>query len=109
LYNSLTDYGNLVLLSDGEADPLVVKEALVAGLGVVVSSWAAANLDTSRPFITVIPNEKLSDFEFVSEEIRKNREVSVKMREAIFNYSMSFYWSKLVKDYVNLIRNLLGY
>ena len=28
----------LVLLSDGEADPLVTKEALIAGLGVVVSS-----------------------------------------------------------------------
>jgi len=109
LYNSLTDYGNLVLLSDGEADPLVVKEALVAGLGVVVSTWAAANLDTSQPFITVIPNEKLSDLEFVSEAIRKNREVSVKMREAIFNYSERFYWSKLIKTYVILIRNLIGY
>ena len=37
LYDSLTDYGNLVLLSDGEAHPLVCMEAFAAGLGVVVS------------------------------------------------------------------------
>ena len=41
LYNELTDYGNLVLLSDGEAHPLVCLEAFAAGLGVVVSEWAA--------------------------------------------------------------------
>ena len=53
LYNELTDYGNLVLLSDGEAHPLVCLEAF-AGLGVVVSEWAASNLDVSKDFITVI-------------------------------------------------------
>jgi glycosyltransferase involved in cell wall biosynthesis len=37
LYKNLSHYGNLVLLSDGEADPLVVKEALICGLGVVLS------------------------------------------------------------------------
>ena len=37
LYDEMTNYGNLVLLSDGEADPLVVKEELMAGLGVVLS------------------------------------------------------------------------
>ena len=37
LYNELTNYGNLVLLSDGEAHPLVCMEALACGLGVVVS------------------------------------------------------------------------
>ena len=55
LYNNLTHYGNLVLLSDGEAHPLVCLEAFAAGLGVVVSEWAAANLDVRKSFITVIP------------------------------------------------------
>jgi len=50
LYKNLTNYANLILLSDGEADPLVVKEALVAGLGVVVSEPAKANLD-NKDFI----------------------------------------------------------
>jgi hypothetical protein len=61
LYDSLTEYGNLILLSEGEADPLVVKEGLIAGLGVVVSECSSANLDLSKKFITVIPNDKLND------------------------------------------------
>jgi glycosyltransferase involved in cell wall biosynthesis len=107
LYNSLTDYGNLVLLSDGEADPLVVKEALVAGLGVVVSACAAANLDTSLPFITVIPDTKANDSVYVSEAIRANRTISVKMRTQIYAYSQNFYWSNLVKQYTHLVRSLI--
>ena len=45
LYNNLTKYANLVLLSDGEAHPLVCLEAMSAGLGLVLSEWATANLD----------------------------------------------------------------
>ena len=107
LYNSLTDYGNLVLLSDGEADPLVVKEALVAGLGVVVSECAAANLDTSLPFITVIPDTKANISAYVSEAIKANRETAVQLREEIYAYSQNFYWSNLVKKYTKLVRNLI--
>ena len=42
LHDHLTEYGNLVLLSDGEAHPLVCMEALAAGLGVVVTEWGKA-------------------------------------------------------------------
>ena len=79
LYKNLTNYGNLVLLSEGEADPLVVKEGLIAGLGVVVSECASANLDLSKPFITVIPNDKLSDLQFVYRKIVENRLTSIQM------------------------------
>ena len=48
LYKNLTHYGNLVLLSDGEAHPLVCMEAFAAGLGVVVTEWGKANLDTNK-------------------------------------------------------------
>ena len=41
LHDHLTEYGNLVLLSDGEAHPLVCMEALAAGLGVVVTEWGS--------------------------------------------------------------------
>ena len=64
LYNYLSSYGNLVLLSDGEADPLVIKEALICGLGVVVSECSAANLDRNLSFIDVIPNNKLDNIEY---------------------------------------------
>jgi hypothetical protein len=42
-----------VLLSDGEAHSLVIMEALAAGLGVVVSEFATANLCLAKEFITV--------------------------------------------------------
>ena len=73
LYNELTEYGNLVLLSDGEAHPLVCMEALAAGLGVVVCQWGKANLDTSKEFITVIEEKHINDIDFIEYEIEKNR------------------------------------
>lgn len=99
LYSSLTDYGNLVLLSDGEAHPLVCLEAFASGLGVVVSEFAAANLDTSKEFITVIPESKISDIEYVESELIKNREYSVSNRKEILDYASQFEWSKVIEEY----------
>jgi glycosyltransferase involved in cell wall biosynthesis len=99
LYHELTDYGNLVLLSDGEAHPLVCLEAFAAGLGVVVSQYAAANLDTSKGFITVIPEDKISDMVFLESEIIKNRKYSVEHREEILEYAETFEWSNVVATY----------
>jgi glycosyltransferase involved in cell wall biosynthesis len=101
LYKNLTNYGNLILLSEGEADPLVVKEGLVAGLGVVVSECASANLDLTKPFITVIPDDKLSDLQFVYRKIVENRLVSIKMRQEIHQYAMdNFAWGKIIEKYI---------
>ena len=98
LYANLTEYGNLVLLSDGEAHSLVIMEALAAGLGVVVSEFATANLDLSKEFITVIPEKKISDIAFVEEQIIKNREYSVQHREEIREYAKQFDWTETVKN-----------
>jgi glycosyltransferase involved in cell wall biosynthesis len=99
LYNDLTKYGNLVLLSDGEAHPLVCLEAFAAGLGVVISQWAAANLDLDKDFITVIPDDKINDMEFVDAEIVRNRYYSVNNRPEIREYAESFSWTKVVEKY----------
>ena len=99
LYNELTDYGNLVLLSDGEAHPLVCLEAFAAGLGVVVSQYAAANLDISKGFITVIPEDKITDMVFLESEIIKNRKYSVEHREEILEYAETFEWSNVVSEH----------
>jgi glycosyltransferase involved in cell wall biosynthesis len=98
LYANLTEYGNLVLLSDGEAHSLVIMEALAAGLGVVVSEFATANLDLDKEFITVIPEKKISDIAFVEEQIIKNREYSVQHREEIREYAKQFDWTETVKN-----------
>ena len=62
----------MLLLSDGEnGTPLVIKEALIAGLGVVVSKYAAHDLDKSLPFVTVIPDDKWNDIEYVEQELKR--------------------------------------
>ena len=104
LYRDLSKYSNLVLLSDGEAHPLVCCEALICGLGLVISEYASGNLDRSLPFIEIIPNDRLNDIDYVSERIRKNQEVSNSMRSEIRSYGLNnFDWSKLVKEYVETI------
>ena len=99
LYDNLTDYGNLVLLSDGEAHSLVIMEAFAAGLGVVVSQWATANLDLSKKFITVIPEDKVDDLEYVERAIIENREYSVNNRDEILEYSKQFDWTNVIQNY----------
>jgi glycosyltransferase involved in cell wall biosynthesis len=100
LYSELTKYANLVLLSDGEAHPLVCLEAMSAGLGLVISEWSTANLDLSLPFIDVIPESKIKDIEYVESVIKVNREKSVNMRNEIREYVITnFSWEKIVKDH----------
>lgn len=108
LYENLTDYGNLLLLSNGEADPLVVKEALIAGLGVVVSECATANLDCTLPFITVIPDDKLSDIEYVETVLCTNREYSIAHRKEIREYALSkFAWGTIIDNYMSILSSMM--
>ena len=99
LHENLTEYGNLVLLSDGEAHPLVCMEAFAAGLGVVVCQWGKANLDTSKEFITVIEEKHINDIDFIEYEIEKNRKYSIKHRDEIREYSKQFDWVKIIEKY----------
>lgn len=104
LYENLTDYANLVLLSDGEADPLVTKEALMAGLGLVISEYSTANLDLSLPFIDVIPENKHRDIEYIESIIIQNREKSLSLRKEIKEYAeTNFSWPIIIKKYLNTI------
>lgn len=108
IYDHLTNYANLILLSDGEAHPLVVGEMLAAGGGVVVSEQAAANLDRSLPFICVIPDDKLNDGSYVLQKIYENREISLAMRGEIRKYALeNFSWEVRIKEYVKLIESLV--
>jgi glycosyltransferase involved in cell wall biosynthesis len=99
LHQELTDYGNLVLLSDGEAHPLVCMEALSAGLGVVVTEWGKANLDLSKEYITVIPEWRINDTEYIEKAIIENREVSLQNRKDILEYSQQFDWKNVIEKY----------
>ena len=109
LYKELTDYGNLVLLSDGEAHSLVIMEAFAAGLGVVISEYARANLDLDKKFITLIPEKKIKDIDYVEGQIIRNREYSIKHRDEIREYAKQFEWKNVLqKHYLPSIQKLIA-
>lgn len=102
LYDGLTDYGALVLLSDGEAHPLVVCEALISGLGVVVSEVAAANLDRGLPFVSVVPMARLDDVGYVEAVVRGQLAACAQpgQREAARAYGLAnFAWPLVARRY----------
>lgn len=99
LHHELTEYGNLVLLSDGEAHPLVCMEALSAGLGVVVTEWGKANLDLDKDYITVIAESRIEDIDYIERSIIENREISLQNRKDILEYSEHFDWKKVISEY----------
>lgn len=107
LYQNLSEYSNLVLLSDGEAHPLVCCEALISGLGLVVSEFASGNLDKDLPFIEIIPTHKLNDIQYVAERIRENQKTSISMRTDIRKYGLdNFDWSKIIVEYIEKIKSI---
>lgn len=109
LYDSLTDYGNLVLLSDGEAHPLVTCEALICGLGLVVSRVASANLDLTKPWITVIPDDKLGDLDYIANAIEENRVCALAARQEIREYGLkTFSWSVRAEHLYSLYTMMTG-
>ena len=96
-------------LSDGEAHPLVCMEAFAAGLGVVISQWAAANLDISKEFITVIPEEKINDIKYVEKRMIDNRNYSTTHRQEIREYAKQFDWVSVIeKTYVPTIERIIS-
>ena len=96
----MTNYANLALLSDGEAHSLVCLEALSAGLGLVISEYCTANLDTDLPFIDVIPEERIQETEYIKQVLKENREKSIPLRNEIRKYAVdNFAWESVIKDY----------
>ena len=106
----ITKYSNFILLSSTEnTTPLVVKEALICGLGVVVSEDVSAELDTSEDFIDVIPESKIDDLDYIKDILVKNRNYSTKHREEIRDYGIQkFSLSKILEfEYVPKLKSLL--
>ena len=103
VFNNLTHYRNLLLLSNGEADPLVVKEALIAGLGVVINETSSKNLTKSK-FITIIPENKMFDLNYIEEKINENSVFALQNRNEIKQFGeIHFGWNNLIKNYLNII------
>ncbi len=79
----------------------------MAGLGLVVSENAAANLDLDQPFIRVIPENRVEDREYLREAIRENQRVSAPIRRQIRRYGMAhFDWEMIVKSYLQELERM---
>ena len=107
IHDQLTNYTNLLLISNGEADPLVVKEALIAGLGIVINESAAANL-ISKDYISIIPNDKIDDLTYIKNILEHNKNISKSQRDVIRSYGIKqFDINVISKSYIDLITNLI--
>jgi len=106
--DNIGEYANTMLLSVGEnGTPLVIKECLIAGLGVVTSKYCAYELDDNLPFITIVPDDKLEDLDYVNQCLIENREVSLNMKKEISQYGIeNFSWEQLIKTYAENISSL---
>ena len=101
---------NFILLSSVEnTTPLVVKEALICGLGVVVSEEVSVELDTSLNFIDVIPEDKIEDLSYIEDVLEKNSKYSIKNRNQIREYGIkTFGLSNILEfEYVPKLQSLL--
>jgi len=98
----LTDYSALVLFSDGEAAPLVVVEALAAGLSIVISQSASANLEV-KPYITILKDDE-QDREIVIKALHDAVKNNFLYRNDIREYARnSFDNSVILKEYELII------
>jgi glycosyltransferase involved in cell wall biosynthesis len=104
VYQRLTEYSCLVLISKGEVAPLVVLEAMAAGLGIVVSESASANLHP-QDFIKVLPDEILTNStpdnqQIVCESIEQLIKNNPSSRPEIAAYAQEhFDFSQIIKSY----------
>ena len=72
---------------------------------MVVTEQAAANLDSDKPFIDIIPDSKINDLEFIKQIVEKNRETSIAMREEIRRYCVDkFGWDSIISKYESIIK-----
>jgi glycosyltransferase involved in cell wall biosynthesis len=106
LYENLGRYESLLLLSDGEASPLVTLEAMAAGLGLILSEYAVGDLDVGRyPWVAVVPEEHLGDLEHI-ENARAHVHKSIK-REDVCSVAAQYDWEEIVqRNYLPAIREV---
>jgi len=110
LNQAITNYSNFILLSEVEnTTPLVVKESLICGLGVVVSEEVSVELDTSKSFIDVIPEDKINDIEYIQSVVDKNKRHSRQIRKEIRRYGIDTFGLEniLAYDYIPKLQSLL--
>jgi glycosyltransferase involved in cell wall biosynthesis len=108
LYKRLSEYNSLVLLTESEAAPLSVLEGLAAGLSLVISESASANL-AEKPYISLLSdNEENADV--IASTIRASISNNDPYREEIREYAKKeFDYTVVIEDYLKIIEEFRDY
>jgi glycosyltransferase involved in cell wall biosynthesis len=105
----LTDYKALVLVSEGEADPLVTKEAMAAGLSLIVSDDAKANLPWLEKWIYLTDLKDPDSRLIIRDKFRKILEQNAQFRTTIRHTAETRYaWKVIVDEYVRIVKELVA-
>ena len=97
-----------------EGQPLVVIEAMAAGLSVVVSSSASANLH-DKNFIKILPDNILTDSSIENQQavcqvIKETIANNQLLRPEITEYAKeNFDFSYIIKNYVNNVGDFIRF
>ncbi len=103
----LTEYNCLVLFSDGEAAPMVVPEAFAAGLSVVISESAKANIDKTKEFISILPDGVNDKFQIKNTIVHAIQENNT-FRNAIRTYATVYFdYEIIVKEYIVIVTDFI--
>lgn len=109
-YENMTKYANLVYLNTQDCEPLIIKEAMMAGCGIVCSEYAAKsfNFDNFPEWISVIPEDYQNDINYIKKIIIENRKASLKYRPDIRDYALqNFSYKKMIFKYSEFLFNLI--
>jgi glycosyltransferase involved in cell wall biosynthesis len=99
--NELSKYKVLVLLSDGEADALVLYEAQAAGCSIVISSKAAGSQNLDLPWVYIV-----DDWSILQSTLIEAIEFNKIFSDQIIEYARKNYsWSDNITAYRRLIEN----
>ena len=84
---------------------------MICGLGVVVSEEVAVELDTSKSFIDVIPEDKINkeNIPWIRDVIFKNKKHSRQIRKEIRRYGIDTFGLEniLAYEYIPKLESLL--
>ena len=110
LNETITKYSNFILVSSVEnTTPLVVKEALICGLGVVVSESVGVELDGTKDFITILDEDSINNREKLIDAINENKKISITKRNEIRKYGIeNFDVEKLLlNEYIPKLKKII--
>ena len=72
---------------------------MAAGCGVVISSVCQANIDTSKPWITLLEENRINDIEYLKRMIENNHIMCQGIRDTIRTYAKNeFQWNYVFQE-----------